>query len=121
MLLELCEGGAVDDVLIELETGISEPAIRSMTNQLNEGLICLHANGIIHRDLKAGNILLKADGTVKLTDFGVSAKNRKLTDKRDTFIGTPYNDFDITLGHRFAAHFSPPNLPHTARSLGRVS
>lgn len=90
VLLELCEGGAVDDVLIELETGIAEPAIRSITNQLNEGLICLHANGIIHRDLKAGNILLKADGTVKLTDFGVSAKNRKLTDKRDTFIGTPY-------------------------------
>lgn len=90
VMLELCEGGAVDDVLIELEAGLSEPQIVSCTNQLTEGLICLHANGIIHRDLKAGNVLLKADGTVKLTDFGVSAKNAKLTDKRDTFIGTPY-------------------------------
>ena len=55
-----------------------------------EGLAHLHDSWVIHRDLKAGNVLLKADGTVKLTDFGVSALNKKAGQKRDTFIGTPY-------------------------------
>lgn len=55
-----------------------------------EGLAHLHDSWVIHRDLKAGNVLLKADGTVKLTDFGVSAMNKKAGQKRDTFIGTPY-------------------------------
>ena len=55
-----------------------------------EGLAYLHDSWVIHRDLKAGNVLLKADGTVKLTDFGVSALCKKAGQRRDTFIGTPY-------------------------------
>eukprot|EP00040_Diaphanoeca_grandis_P029413 m.172303 g.172303 ORF g.172303 m.172303 type:complete len:815 (+) comp31679_c0_seq2:141-2585(+) len=90
VVLELCEGGAVDDILIELEEGLSEPCIKAVTQQLLQGIEHLHNNGIIHRDLKAGNILLKADGSVKLTDFGVSSLSKKPNDRRSTFIGTPY-------------------------------
>ena len=35
-------------------------------------------------------MLLTDDGQVKLADFGVSAKNREMNQRRDTFIGTPY-------------------------------
>ncbi|XP_033125405.1 serine/threonine-protein kinase 10-like isoform X2 [Anneissia japonica] len=90
MLLEFCGGGALDDIMLELEKGLTEPQIKAICKEVLEALSFLHDNKVIHRDLKAGNILLTIDGKVKLADFGVSAKNDKTRQKRDTFIGTPY-------------------------------
>nr|XP_046257594.1 STE20-like kinase b [Scatophagus argus] len=90
ILIEFCAGGAVDAVMLELERPLTEPQIRVVCKQTLQALIYLHDNHIIHRDLKAGNILLTLDGDVKLADFGVSAKNTKTLQRRDSFIGTPY-------------------------------
>ncbi|XP_034040090.1 STE20-like serine/threonine-protein kinase isoform X2 [Thalassophryne amazonica] len=90
ILIEFCAGGAVDAIMLELERPLTEPQIRVVCKQTLEALIYLHENKIIHRDLKAGNILLSLDGEVKLADFGVSAKNTKTLQRRDSFIGTPY-------------------------------
>lgn len=54
------------------------------------GLQYLHEAKLIHRDLKAGNILLTRDGAAKLADFGVSAQLSSTMSKRRTVIGTPY-------------------------------
>uniref|UniRef100_A0A8C9T9C4 non-specific serine/threonine protein kinase n=1 Tax=Scleropages formosus TaxID=113540 RepID=A0A8C9T9C4_SCLFO len=90
ILIEFCAGGAVDAVMLELERPLTEPQIRVVCKQTLEALLYLHEHKIIHRDLKAGNILLTLDGDVKLADFGVSAKNTKTLQRRDSFIGTPY-------------------------------
>lgn len=90
ILIEFCAGGAVDAVMLELERPLTEPQIRVVCKQSLEALAYLHENKIIHRDLKAGNILFTSDGDVKLADFGVSAKNTKTLQRRDSFIGTPY-------------------------------
>ncbi|XP_073337875.1 STE20-like serine/threonine-protein kinase isoform X2 [Pagrus major] len=90
ILIEFCAGGAVDAIMLELERPLTEPQIRVVCRQTLEALIYLHENKVIHRDLKAGNILLSLDGEVKLADFGVSAKNTKTLQRRDSFIGTPY-------------------------------
>ncbi|KAI1278007.1 Serine/threonine-protein kinase 10 [Halotydeus destructor] len=90
MLIEFCEGGAVDSIMIDLEKPLTEPQISFVCREMCEGLSYLHKLKVIHRDLKAGNVLLTLDGQVKLADFGVSAKNKSTLQKRDSFIGTPY-------------------------------
>uniref|UniRef100_A0A3B3D774 non-specific serine/threonine protein kinase n=1 Tax=Oryzias melastigma TaxID=30732 RepID=A0A3B3D774_ORYME len=90
ILIEFCAGGAVDAIMLELERPLTEPQIRVVCRQTLEALVYLHESKIIHRDLKAGNILLSLDGDVKLADFGVSAKNTKTLQRRVSFIGTPY-------------------------------
>ncbi|XP_062988682.1 STE20-like serine/threonine-protein kinase isoform X2 [Elgaria multicarinata webbii] len=90
ILIEFCAGGAVDAVMLELERPLTEPQIKVVCRQTLEALHYLHENKIIHRDLKAGNILFMLDGDIKLADFGVSAKNTRTIQRRDSFIGTPY-------------------------------
>lgn len=55
-----------DPSLIELERPLTEPQIRVVCKQTLQALVYLHENKMIHRDLKAGNILLTLDGDVKL-------------------------------------------------------
>ncbi|MGH0118948.1 UNVERIFIED_CONTAM: hypothetical protein FKN15_002736 [Acipenser sinensis] len=90
IMIEFCPGGAVDATMLELDRGLTEPQIKVICRQMLEALVYLHSMKIIHRDLKAGNILLTQDGDIKLADFGVSAKNTKTLQRRDSFIGTPY-------------------------------
>ena len=52
-------------------------------------LVHLHGLGIIHRDVKASNVLISADGDAKLGDLGVAAQLSPLLSHRSTFIGTP--------------------------------
>jgi len=90
MFIEYCDGGALDSIIVDLSKGLTERQIAYVCRQMCQGLDYLHRNSVIHRDLKAGNVLLTSDGGVKLADFGVSAKNKDENQKRGTFIGTPY-------------------------------
>lgn len=90
MLIEYCDGGALDSIMNELGKPLTEPQIAYVCKHMTAGLDFLHKNRIIHRDLKAGNVLLTMEGGVKLADFGVSAQNKHTMQKHDTFIGTPY-------------------------------
>ncbi|EPS71776.1 hypothetical protein M569_02983, partial [Genlisea aurea] len=72
--------------------GFEEPVIASLLFEVLKALAYLHDHSHIHRDVKAGNILIDHDGAVKLADFGVSASMLDTGDRkraRNTFVGTP--------------------------------
>ena len=72
--LEYIPGGSVGSCLRK-HGKFEESVVRSLCRQTLEGLVYLHREGILHRDLKADNILLDLDGTCKISDFGISKKS----------------------------------------------
>ena len=67
-----------------------EPEIATILMGTLKGLEYLHLRKKIHRDIKAGNILLTEAGQAKLGDFGVTGQLTDTLAKRNTFVGTPY-------------------------------
>ncbi|XP_071511556.1 mitogen-activated protein kinase kinase kinase kinase 4-like isoform X3 [Diadema antillarum] len=91
LVMEFCGAGSVTD-LVKATKGnaLKEEWIAYICREILRGLSHLHANHVIHRDIKGQNVLLTEDAEVKLVDFGVSAQLDKTIGRRNTFIGTPY-------------------------------
>jgi serine/threonine protein kinase len=69
---------------------LNETEIASICHSVLKGLEYLHDTKKIHRDIKAGNILLDHGGLAKLADFGVSATLMNTYSRRRTLTGTPF-------------------------------
>jgi serine/threonine-protein kinase 24/25/MST4 len=89
IVMEYLEAGALLDI-IKATGPLREEFVAYIMKELLTALVYLHAERKIHRDVKAGNILVSSEGRVKLADFGVAGQLTDSTDKRSTKIGTPF-------------------------------
>jgi len=72
IVMEYVEGESLKDYLTR--TGDrSEAFARTVAASVLKGLVAAHRQGIIHRDIKPGNIMVTPDGTVRITDFGLAS------------------------------------------------
>ncbi len=80
------------DLKRRIAAGITEPDAVRYLKQIASALAEIHGVGILHRDLKPGNIMLRSDDSIALIDFGLAKRMRlrmELTDEGEIF-GTPY-------------------------------
>ncbi|XP_071517040.1 serine/threonine-protein kinase Tao isoform X5 [Panulirus ornatus] len=85
LVMEYCLGSASDIIEVHRQP-LREEEISAICEGCLQGLSYLHSLGKIHRDVKAGNILLTENGTVKLADFGSAS----IISPANSFVGTPY-------------------------------
>ncbi|XP_057898569.1 serine/threonine-protein kinase PAK 3-like [Melospiza georgiana] len=88
LVMEYMDGGALSDVI--RKTFLSEDHIAAISRECLQGLDFLHSNNVIHRDVKSDNILLRTDGSVKLTDFGLSTQLNSEQSRPCLVAGTPW-------------------------------
>jgi serine/threonine-protein kinase OSR1/STK39 len=96
MVMPYVAAGSVLNIMrYAFPDGLEEPVIATIARDVLRGLAYVHAAGGIHRDVKAGNILVDTSGRVMLADFGVAATMERSGSwgsalaARSTFVGTP--------------------------------
>ncbi|XP_066603830.1 serine/threonine-protein kinase 3 isoform X4 [Prorops nasuta] len=90
IVMEYCGAGSVSDIMRLRKKTLQEDEIATILSDTLKGLEYLHLRRKIHRDIKAGNILLNNEGHAKLADFGVAGQLTDTMAKRNTVIGTPF-------------------------------
>ncbi|KYQ88319.1 putative protein serine/threonine kinase [Tieghemostelium lacteum] len=91
IIMEFIENGSLEKIIKKYGL-LPESLISVYISQVLHGLDYLHRQGVIHRDIKAANLLISTDGSIKLADFGVATKVSDLSTDNpdDSFAGTPY-------------------------------
>ncbi|RAQ62540.1 PAK-related kinase [Aspergillus flavus] len=90
LVCEYCPGGSVRTLMRATGDQLDEKFLIPVARELAAGLRAIHDAGIIHRDIKAANILIHEEGRLQICDFGVAGVLQSQLDKRSTWIGTPH-------------------------------
>jgi len=89
LAMELVEKGSLDD-LMSIQSRVSEAQVLEIGAQIAQGLEAAAEKGLIHRDVKPGNILFADAHTTKIVDFGLARVLEEEAEARGEIWGTPY-------------------------------
>lgn len=111
IVMEYVDGRTLREVLNDSETGTIEPdEAARIVQQVLEALDYSHEMGIVHRDIKPGNVMLADDGSVKVMDFGIA---RAIADTQATMTQT-----QAVIG---TAQYISPSRPGARRSTSAAT
>ena len=100
-VMEFVEGESLGSML-KREGKLSVEQSAKVIQQTALGLSTAHDRGVVHRDIKPGNLMINSRGAVKIADFGIALSNHDLSKKLTTtgeFVGTPgYLSPEVCLG-----------------------
>ncbi|MGB0132897.1 protein kinase domain-containing protein [Dokdonella sp.] len=100
-VMEFVEGESLGTLLKREHKVAAGPAAK-IIYQTALGLATAHDKGVIHRDIKPGNLMVSSRGTIKIADFGIALSNQDLSNKLTStgeFVGTPgYLSPEVCLG-----------------------
>lgn len=97
--MELVDKGSLED-LMALQHRVAEAQVLEIGHQVATGLQAAHRAGLVHRDVKPGNILFADAHTAKVVDFGLAILQEREAEKKDEVWGTPYYVCPERLDHR---------------------
>jgi serine/threonine protein kinase len=99
LVMEYVEGSSLDQLLRREKTKLPLTTALQLTQEVAEALHYAHSQGVVHRDIKPGNILVTAGGHAKITDFGVAKLNQTVVTHPARLVGSP-------------AYMAPEQLSH---------
>ena len=88
IVMEYVDGTSLRDVLKRTRR-LEAPLMAGLGHQLASAVHAIHGEGVLHRDLKPGNVLFAADGTLKLTDFGIAHQEGTRLTATGMVLGSP--------------------------------
>ncbi len=102
-VMEFVEGESLG-TLLKREHKVDVGPAAKIIYQTALGLATAHDKGVIHRDIKPGNLMVSSRGSIKIADFGIALSNQDLSNKLTStgeFVGTPgYLSPEVCLGHQ---------------------
>ncbi|KAL6715757.1 hypothetical protein ACLMJK_006718 [Lecanora helva] len=90
IISEYCPGGSVHTLMQATSNKVDEKYLIPIARELALGLNAVHQAFVIHRDVKAANVMVHEEGAIQIIDFGVAGMIQNQGDKRKTMIGTPH-------------------------------
>src|SRR5690606_18598207 len=100
-VMEFVEGESLG-TLLKRENKVAVGPAAKIIHQTALGLATAHDRGVIHRDIKPGNLMVSSRGTIKIADFGIALSNQDMSSKLTStgeFVGTPgYLSPEVCLG-----------------------
>lgn len=118
--VRFCENGSLHNISKRFGK-FPENLVAVYISQVLQGLVYLHDQGVIHRDIKGANILTNKDGTVKLADFGVASSTTTGGVSNDAVVGSPYWSTSISYTSKEADSYFAIVAPEVIEQSGATT